>query len=93
MERMDHKEIFPEKTDDLRRYSTFSSPTGWNGNYISIGAKISISTACESAHTYTNFLGYHDPPMRLQVFRLHGKSLSFRHGKFPEFQTENFGKI
>ena len=39
--------------------------------------KISISTAHESAHAYTNFLHHHDLPMRLQVFRPHVKSLSF----------------
>ena len=51
--------------------------------------KMSISTACESACAHTNFLRHHDLPMRVQVFRPRGKSLSFLHGKFPEYQTEN----
>ena len=38
--------------------------------------KIFISTAHESARAYPNFLRHHDLPMRLQVFRPHGKSLS-----------------
>ena len=35
---------------------------------------ISISTARETARTYTKFLHYHDLPRRLQVFRQHGKT-------------------
>ena len=34
---------FPEQTDNLRRYSALSVPTGWKGNYRSICGKISIS--------------------------------------------------
>ena len=34
-------------------------------------------TARESARAFTNFLRHHDPPMTLQVFGPHGKSLSF----------------
>ena len=67
-----------EQTEDLRRYSTFSVPTDWSGNYRSICRKFEFLlltlTQASGAFMLGSFI-----------------CLSFWNQKFLEFQTENFG--
>lgn len=59
-------------------------PTGWKENYRYMGKHFPFLLLAN----YTNFLGHHDLPMKLQVFQPHWKTHSCWHWKFPEFQPK-----
>ena len=82
---------FPENTDGLRRNSTFSFPTGWNGNYRSICRKLKfLLRANLLALTPIRFI-YPRSTNEIASFSPACKKPFPFAGKFPEFQTENVG--